>query len=147
MITNFNVELINSILNDLWNFQLVVIGIALSIFTLLYSFAIAKREELKGIMEQIRNGDKSLLLVQKVNFIRSYIEHFKKANKHYLFILILSFSLFSVSWFVHRLVCDCFLAFKTYVAITVGGITLCLIAYCIILISILYINYVKETKI
>jgi len=54
---------INSCLSDLLNFHFVLIGISLSIFTLLYSFISNKRNELVMIAEQIKKGDNNPMLI------------------------------------------------------------------------------------
>lgn len=47
-------ELIQNCFSDLWTLYLTSIGILLSILTLLYSFVLSKKDELKLIAEQIK---------------------------------------------------------------------------------------------
>ena len=44
-----------------------------------------KRDELKSISEQIKNGDKSLTLIQKERFAIKYISRLKKFNTNSLY--------------------------------------------------------------
>jgi len=63
-----DISFINNCLSDLWSFHLVLIGISLSIFTLLYSFILNKRDELKSISEQIKSSGKNPSIEQKERF-------------------------------------------------------------------------------
>jgi len=138
---------INDILSDLWNFHLVLIGISLSIFTLLYSFILNKRDELRNISEQIKNGDKSPALVQKERFAIKYIYRLKKINTNCLFIFIFSTFFCCWSWVSLRLIKDSQLILKQWFMILIAFMTviLCLsVAYQFIKI---YRHYNSETKI
>lgn len=96
-------ELINDCLSDLWTLHLTFIGIMLSLFTLLYSFILSKRDELKLSVEQIILGDNNPLIIQKKNFAITYIKRLKNINKHCMHILIISVLLASCSWIGMRI--------------------------------------------
>ncbi len=66
-------ELISDCFSDLWTLHLTFIGILLSLLTLLYSFILSKKDELKLVTEQIKLGDSSPLVIQKKNFAIAYI--------------------------------------------------------------------------
>lgn len=83
-------ELINSLFSDIWTLLLTFIGILLSILTLLYSFILSKRDELKIINEKIRLGDKDPLTLQRKGFSTRYIKKLKSINKDCFTLLILS---------------------------------------------------------
>ena len=82
-------ELINNLFSDIWTLMLTFIGILLSILTLLYSFVLAIRDELKIINESIKRGDKDPLTLQRKGFSILYIKRLKKINKD-CFILLIS---------------------------------------------------------
>jgi uncharacterized membrane protein HdeD (DUF308 family) len=138
---------INSILSDLWNFHLVLIGISLSIFTLLYSFILNKRDELKTISEQIKNGDKSPILVQKERFAIRYISRLKKINTNCLFIFIFSTLFCCWSWVTLRIISDCQIMLKQWSMILIGVLTIILCLYVAFQFVKIYKHYNSETKV
>jgi hypothetical protein len=144
---NLNIEQINNILNDLWNFHLVLFGIALTIFTLLYSFILGKREELRGISEQVKLGVNSPLLSQKESFAIKYITRLKSANKHTALTILITFIFFVFSWISHRLVSDCYLQYKKTAVFLVASLTFIIIIYFIFIFIKIYQYYKAETKI
>ncbi len=138
---------INDLFNDLWNFHLVLFGIALSIFTLLYSFILSKRDEIRNIAEQVKSGDKNPLLSQKENFAIKYIKRLKSINDKIVVIVILSLIFFIISWVLQRIVFDYYFCIKLYSLYVVSFITICLLIYLIYMFSIIYKYYKDETAI
>ena len=138
---------INDILSDLWNFHLVLIGISLSIFTLLYSFILNKRDELKAISEQIKNGNKSPILVQKERFAIKYISRLKKINTNCLFIFIFSTFLCCWSWVTLRIISDCQIILKQWFMIVISIFTIILCFYVAFQFVKIYKHYNSETKV
>jgi len=138
---------INSILSDLWNFHLVLIGISLSIFTLLYSFILNKRDELKTISEQIKNGDKNPTLVQKERFAIKYISRLKKFNTNCLFIFIFSAFFCCWSWVTLRMLSDCQIIIKQWFMVAIGILTIILCLYVAFQFLKIYKHYKSETKV
>jgi hypothetical protein len=138
---------INDILSDLWNFYLVLIGISLSIFTLLYSFILNKRDELKTISEQIKNGDKSPTLLQKERFAIKYIFHLKKINTNCLYVFIFSTLLCCWSWVTLRMISDFQTIFKQWFMIIIGILTIILCFYVAFQFLKIYWHYNSETKV
>ena len=67
-------ELMQDCFSDLWTLYLTLIGILLSILTLLYSFIISKKDELKIIAEQIKLDGATPLINQRKSFAISYIK-------------------------------------------------------------------------
>ena len=134
-------------LSDLWNFHLVLVGISLSIFTLLYSFILNKRDELKTISEQIKNGDKSPILVQKERFAIRYISRLKKFNTNCLFIFIFSTLFCCWSWVTLRIINDCQIMLKQWSMILIGVLTIILCLYVAFQFVKIYKHYNSETKV
>lgn len=75
------VEFMQDCFSDLWTLYLTLIGILLSILTLLYSFIISKKDELKLIAEQIKLGGATPLINQRKSFAISYIRRLANINK------------------------------------------------------------------
>jgi len=138
---------INNCLSDLWNFHLVLIGISLSIFTLLYSFILNKRYELKTIAEQIKSGDKSPSLVQKENFAIQYILRLKKFNANCICIFLTSTILCGLSWVALRIFSDCQVSVKLWFMIIIGILTILLCLYVAFQFYKIYKHYIAEIKI
>lgn len=91
-------ELISNCFSDLWTLHLTSIGILLSLLTLLYSFILSKKDELKLVTEQIKLGDSSPLVIQKKNFAIVYIKRLVNINCQCFYILLISIFLASCSW-------------------------------------------------
>ena len=89
--------------SDLWTLYLTLIGILLSILTLLYSFIIGKKDELKLIVEQIKLDGITPLLNQKKNFAISYIRRLSDINKKCFVLLLISITKDVLSWIGMRL--------------------------------------------
>ena len=138
---------INELYNDLWNFHLVLFGIALSIFTLLYSFILSKRDEIRNIAEQVKSGDKNPLLTQKENFAKKYINRLKSINDKIVVIVILSLIFFIISWIFQRVILDINSCLKLYSLYIIGSITICLLLYLIYMFTVIYKYYKDETTI
>lgn len=63
------IELMQDCFSDLWTLYLTFIGILLSILTLLYSFVLSKKDELKLIAEQIKINDKRIPHQQNISIM------------------------------------------------------------------------------
>jgi hypothetical protein len=141
------ISFVNNCLFDLWNFHLVLVGISLSIFTLLYSFILNERDELKTISEQIKSGDKSPMLVQKERFAIKYISRLKKFNANCIYIFIISTVLCCWSWVTLRLVKDYLVCIKQLFLIIIGVLTILLCFYVAFQFFKIYKHYNSEIKI
>jgi RsiW-degrading membrane proteinase PrsW (M82 family) len=141
------ISTVNNCLSDLWNFHLVLIGISVSIFVLLYSFILNKRDELKTISEQIKNGDKNPTLVQKERFAIKYISRLKKFNTNILCVFIVSTFLCFWSWVTLRIINDTHTCIKQWFIIIIGVLTVFLCLYVAIQFFKIYRHYNSETKV
>lgn len=137
-------ELINDCLSDLWTIYLTFIGIILSLFTLLYSFILSKRDELNLTIEQIKSGDNDPLVIQKKNFAIAYIKRLGNINKHCMHILLISIFLASCSWIGMRLLNE---ATRLIVLIIIAILTLLIIGYIAYLAIIILRQYKDDIKI
>lgn len=142
-----DIKAINDLFNDIWNFHLVLFGIAMSIFTLLYSFILTKRDELKIISESIKSGDKDPILIQKQNFAKNYIVKLKKTNDKIIIIILVSFCLFIINWVYERFVSDCKVELKRFSLFISFGLTFLLLLFLFYILYEVYKRYKNETKI
>lgn len=99
-----DISKINEVLNDVWNFQLILFGLAVTLFTVLYSFIITKRDELRNISDLIKNGDQSALTLQKENFAKNYILRLKKINNHLVILISVTFIFSFIGWITERFI-------------------------------------------
>ena len=142
-----DISFINNCLSDLWSFHLVLIGISLSIFTLLYSFILNKRDELKSISEQIKSSGKNPSIEQKERFAINYIRRLKKFNTNCLCVFIVSTFLCSWSWITLRLIKDCHFLLKQWFLIATAFLTIILCFYVALQFAKIYKHYNSETKV
>lgn len=142
-----DISIINNCLSDLWNFHLVLIGISLSVFTLLYSFILNKRDELRNIAEQIKCNGINPSLEQKEKFAITYIRRLKKLNLNCLCIFVVSTFLCICSWITLRLVSNTYFLTKKCATITIVALTVILCVYIAVQFAKIYKHYVQETKV
>lgn len=96
-------ELMQDCFSDLWTLYLTLIGILLSILTLLYSFIIGKKDELKLIAELIKLKNLTPLVNQRKNFAISYIRRLSGINKKCFVLLLISITMDVLCWVGMRL--------------------------------------------
>ena len=96
-------ELIQDCFSDLSTLYLTLIGILLSILTLLYSFIIGKKDELKLIAEQIKLDGATPLVNQRKNFAISYIRRLSGINQKCFLLLLISIIMDVLCWVGMRL--------------------------------------------
>lgn len=142
-----SVEQLNEILSDLWNINLILLGVSLTIFTLLYSFILSKRDELRGISEQLKIGSNSMVLSQKESFAIIYISKLKSANNHAAIIILVTFMLFLFAWISLRIIPDSNINFKQFSVYLTGALTVVILIYSILIFVKIYKQYRFDTKI
>lgn len=135
---------INTLLSDICNFQLVIFGISITIFTVLYSFIISKREDLKNVNSLIVNGNDSPNLRQKKSFYIMYIEKWKRINAHIINLSILSFLIFFVGFFVKQI---SFSYHKSIYFLCISVFSLVVVIYISFLLFLLIKDYHKSVAI
>ena len=96
-------ELMQDCFSDLWTLYLTLIGILLPILTLLYSFIIGKKDELKLIAELIKLDGITPLVNQRKNFAISYIRRLSGINKKCFVLLLISITMDVLCWVGMRL--------------------------------------------
>src|SRR5947208_26818 len=98
------VSFYDTILSDIWSVELTFLAVYLTLFTVIYSFILNKRDELIIISQQLKNGETNPLLKQRETFHRKYILRLKKVNRHLINLIIGSFLLVIVSWIADRII-------------------------------------------
>ncbi|KAA6324565.1 hypothetical protein EZS27_026116 [termite gut metagenome] len=61
------------VISDTFSFQLSILGIAFTLFTVLYSFILNKRDEMILYRDYILNGNNSPTINQRNTFAKVYI--------------------------------------------------------------------------
>jgi magnesium-transporting ATPase (P-type) len=139
-----DIQSINTLLNDIWNFQLILFGLAVTLFTVIYSFLIAKRDELRSISDSIKNGDTTAITKQKETFARKYILRLKKINNHISILVVTTFFISFIGWTSERFIFDCEINLKRNLLIilfVLTAITLFVVFYQ----SLKIFNHYKES--
>lgn len=139
----FTLVWMNNVLSDLWSLHLAMIGCLVSVFTLLYSFLISKKGELKIFTEQLNHGDKSPTIIQKQKFATNYIKRMSKAINLCLIILIASTCIAIVNWVGLRLLNE-----KTQIVLLciVGLLTILVLALMLYLSIKVYTQYRRDMR-
>ncbi|RTZ09851.1 hypothetical protein EKM05_05980 [Flavobacterium sp. GSP27] len=142
-----DIQKINILLNDMWNFQLILFGLAVTLFTVIYSFIISKRDELRSIADTIKNGEQTAMIKQKETFAKNYIIRLKKINNN-LIILILTTFLFSFcSWFAERFISEYNFELKKYILLTLATSTIILLTLIAKQSYKIFLHYKESTKV
>ena len=126
-----------SIIGDLWSVHLAIMGILVSVTTLLFASLSSKAEEL----DSIKNST-DYVLMNRATAVKNSIATFRKLNKQVMYGLIITFGLFTLSSALKYLPNSCI---TNCVAIVVAVFTICLMAYGIYLWHSVYSQYKKET--
>ncbi len=102
---NLTANNIDTFLNDLWTIHLAIFSIAITLFTVLFSFLFTKKEELKSVMQLIKHSkEMSLINDQKAYLLPIYIKGLKRINNKLLLLLASSFILFITSYTAARFI-------------------------------------------
>jgi hypothetical protein len=138
-----NCEEITNIINQISNIQLAILGITITVFTVLYAFIMTKKDELKILSNQIKIGDKSPLVLQKANFVARNISKLKNINDKVVYVILFSFVFFSYTSVVSLF--KIFINNKNFIFI----ITALIIEFLVLTLLLvkIFLNYKKETKI
>ena len=134
----------NDILYDLWTLHLAMIGCLVSVFTLLYSFLISKKGDLKIYAEQLSHGDKSPTIIQRQRFSTAYIRKMSKAINLCLLLLLCSICLAVGSWIGYRLLDGKVQHILLYI---VAPLTILVTIFIIALCVKVYVQYRNDAKI
>ncbi len=126
-----------SVIGDLWSVHLAIMGILVSVTTLLFASLSSKAEELDSIKNSTDYG-----LMNRATAVKNSIAIFRKLNKRAMYGLIITFGLFTLSSVLRYLPNSCV---TNCLAIVDVVFTICLMAYGIYLWHGVYSQYKKET--
>ncbi|MBN2348624.1 MAG: hypothetical protein JXJ22_07305 [Bacteroidales bacterium] len=139
------IELYNSVLSDIGNLVLVIFGFSVTLFTVIYSFIIGKREQLKEYSDKIKAGNKDLLILQRQSNAIKFIDKFRSFNKHLIFTVFVDLTIYIgciISKYLVRKI-----EFKEIITWIIGSISALIIIYVVIMLIITVKDYLKITKI
>lgn len=138
-------ELYNSLLGDIGNFVLVVFGFSVTLFTVLYSFILSKREQLKEYSDKIKYGSKDPLIFQRHSNAKKFIVRFKKFNNHLIATIFIDLSVYLACMIIKYLINN--LQIKEISTIGIGILTSIIIVHVTIMLTLTVKDYLKVTKI
>ncbi|CAL2085213.1 conserved membrane hypothetical protein [Tenacibaculum dicentrarchi] len=130
-------------INNYGNINLAFLGISLTIFTVLYSFILNYRENLKHQIKEVFNGNNSPSIKQKISFLKRNIRSLKKVNFYLKLLIISTFLLFTTSQVIIDFV-DCHYFLKIY-SLIFKVIFYIKILYCSIILFEIFRYYEKHT--
>lgn len=124
-------------------------GIGITVFTVLYSFILNKKNELSVFTEQKKRQKNSIktILDQKILFANKYILSAKKINFHLLILVFYTFAISILSFFAMGL--KSFLCKETSEIVNsiLTLLTVLSLIYILIMLIKVTIRYIKESKI
>ncbi len=130
----------NGIINDICNFLIAIFGISITLFTVLYSFILNKKEELRVISNLIKNDKASTLDYQKELFCKASIKIWKSINTHFIILTCVSF-LSYITFYVLKTLIQ-----KSFVFESIVTLAFLIIIYISYLLSRTIIGYLKNTQ-
>ena len=138
---------LQTILSELTNVNLVILGISITIFTVIYSFLVNKRGDLNNIISRINNSKSNPFDNQQRYFALNYIKQFTSVNKKLLHLIVLSFVLFISLFVFNRFLLDTFQKIKELVFYLFSGLTVFVLFYFIYVFYDLIKKYKNEVSI
>lgn len=133
---------ITSFWNDCFNIQLSIIGILLTLFTVILSIIISKKDELRIYSEEIKNGFHSPEILQREKYLIRYIKNLKRANWILLYISAFIFIIFVYLWIFRLLYINNPIA--NNIAFGLMMLELCSFFVCTFLLVKWYINFLQR---
>jgi hypothetical protein len=135
---------LQNILGELTNVNLVILGISITIFTVIYSFLVNKRNDLNKITSRINNSKSNPFDNQQKYFALNYIKQFTSINKKLLQLIIFSFALFLSLFVFNRFLLDTFQKIKELVFYLFCGLTIFVLFYFVYVFFDLIKKYKNE---
>lgn len=142
-----DIDFINNILADMWNFHMVLSGIMLSVCTLLYSFVLNKRDVLLMLTHEIKSEKQNPIIRQKEKRALNYIRKMRKLNIKCFCVFVANCLIEIVSWVTLRLISDENLLLKQWIMFSLAVLTMCVCVYAIILLIQICVNYRHEVQV
>ena len=128
-------EMTVNITNDLWSLSVGMIGILVSVMTLLYASLSSKVEELTGLKKS-----KEYVIMNRATAVERTVKALQRLNRQVIWLLVMSFVLFLLST-VLKYFYVCWLLVSDMI------LALLLIAMCVGLAYKIYSQYQNETTV
>lgn len=139
------IELYNSLLGDIGNFVLVVFGFSVTLFTVLYSFILSKREQLKEFSDKIKNGSQDPLIHQRHSNAKKFIERFKRFNNHLIVTIFVDLIVYTSCMFIKYFISN--IEVKETSTLLMGIFAIFIIIYVAVMLTLTVKDYLRITKI
>ncbi len=138
-------DLMKNICTDIFSFQLGVLGISLTIFTVLFSFILSNRDEMRIYKDMILEENKSPIAVQRNSFARERIKKMRNMNFNILIICIISLISIVLSILLkYNIVNENLVSYIFYIVLCLAIIT---ISYILIIFGFIIRSYFFMIKI
>ena len=124
-------------IGDLWSIHLAIIGILISVITLLYASLYSKVEELDGI-----KNSTDYVLMNRATAVRNSITKLRELSKHAMYGIIITLGLLVLTTFLKYRPDSCIINCLT---VCDAIFTICLIVYGLYLGYEVYSHYQKKT--
>ena len=133
---------LQNILGELTNANLVILGISITIFTVVYSFLVNKKMDLNKLTNKISNSQSNPFDNQQKYFALNYIRQFSKINEKLIHLIIASFVLFISIFIFNRFLLDTFQKFKELLLYVFSGLTTLALCYFVYV----FVDLIKKYK-
>lgn len=137
----------NNILSDITNISLVILGISITIFTVVYSFILNKKSEIKEIIKKSNISTVSPDEIQKHSFGSKIINRYKQLNKNLAYLSILSSFIFLASVFLNRFLFSDTSQLSITFFWTLLILTILILIYFVLIFFRVITSYYSDTKI
>jgi hypothetical protein len=135
---------LQNILSELTNINLVILGISITIFTVVYSFIVNKRNDLETISDKLNQQINNPFIIKQRHFTLKYIKQFSSINTKFLHLIISTSFLFICLFAFNRFLLETFHNLKELFCYTFCGLTAFIIIYFIYVFVDLIRKYTKE---
>lgn len=138
-----------SLCDIICSIQLTIIGSSISVFVLLYSFIVTKKDELKHITHKIKKGIKDENLKRRERKSISYIQHLSNLCNKCIYIFTMSICLYAITNVISLIIIpneiDSKIVYGSIIIISL--FTLIEIIFSLYLLINVFFQYKKDIKI
>ena len=130
-----------SILENLCNLNFSVFSVGVTLLTVLMSFIISKKDELKVYNSLYKHNDREVTLKGKITGARSYIFMLRRFTMHVIIIIFSSILTYSVYW-LKMITEPTIHMYYTVVTLSIGTIL-----YIVFLLVCVTVFFLRDTKV
>lgn len=135
-------EFVKNCLVDLCTIHLTIIGVCLTVFTLLYSFIFSKRAEISVYSDELKSKLVDPLIAQKYGQVKKYIKSLSKIISKCKYTLILSMLTWVLCWIDKMFIFPLFWKYGIFIIALI--LSLIELIICIIWGRLIIIQYNKD---